>query len=128
MSCFAGKNGKLIPGWFWKVFICFPLGLMAWWFLRWFFLPSYKRTSSVEIETPRSFPVRTPIQKDDFQVLKGVGPKTTEALYQAGIFSFEQLALMDSEKLSQLMRGHNLPAGAVKSWQEQAAQFAQENR
>ena len=127
MSCEAGENGRLIPRWFWTLFVCLPLGLMAWWFLRWFFLPSYKRTSSVEIETPRSKGVKLPVKKDDFRLLKGIGPKTASVLYQTGILSFEQLSLMEKTKLEQILKSHNLPAGRIDFWQKQAALAAAED-
>jgi hypothetical protein len=127
VSCLAGKNGKLIPRWFWTIFVCLPMGLMAYWFLRWFFLPSYKRTSSVEIETPRAKVVRQPVKKDDFRRLKGIGPKTAAAIYQAGIYSFEQLALLPRDQLAALLKNANLPAGGIDSWQKQAALAAAED-
>jgi nucleotidyltransferase/DNA polymerase involved in DNA repair len=124
----AGKNGKLIPRWFWTIFFGLPLGLIAYWFLRWFFLPSYQRTSAVEIVTPRSKPVKQPIEKDDFQVLKGIGPKTANALHQAGIFSFKQLALYDPQDLKEILSQNKLPAGGLEFWQEQAALAAGDDR
>lgn len=127
MSCFAGRNGKLIPRWVWTLFVCLPLGLMSYFFLRWFFLPSYQRTSSVEIDTPRSPTVRLPVKKDDFRILKGIGPKTAGVLYQAGILSFEQLALQEPEKLVRILKKHNLPSGAAAFWQKQAALAAAED-
>jgi hypothetical protein len=127
VSCETDSNGRLIPRWFWTLFVCLPLGLMAWWFFRWFFLPSYKRTSSVEIDTPRARVARQAVKKDDFQRLKGIGPKTASALYQSRIYSFEQLALMDSSKLTGILKDHNLPAGQIDYWQEQAALAAAED-
>lgn len=117
----AGKQRKLIPNWFYTLFVLLPLGVLAWWFLRWFFLPSYKRTSAVEIDTPRSAGVPLPIQKDDFTVLKGVGPKTAAGLNRAGIYTFEQLGLMDTDKLEIVLKDQDLPSSSAASWQEQAA-------
>ncbi len=127
VSCEADNTGRLIPRWFWTLFVCLPLGLMAWWFFRWFFLPSYKRTSSVEIEAPRTRVARQPVRKDDFQRLKGIGPKTAGVLYQAGIYSYQQLALMGQGKLGQILKDHNLPAGRIDFWQKQAALAAAED-
>ncbi|MEJ2448262.1 MAG: helix-hairpin-helix domain-containing protein [Anaerolineales bacterium] len=121
MSCEAEKRRRLIPGWIWTIFVFLPLGMMAYWFLRWFFLPSYKRTASVEIKAPRTRVVKAPLKRDDFQLIKGIGPKTAGVLYQAGIFTFEQLALLDEEKITALVQEHQLPAGKIPSWQQQAA-------
>lgn len=117
----ADNRRNQIPRWFWRFFICLPLGIMAYWFLRWFFLPSYKRTSSVEIETPRSAGVPLPLQKDDFSILKGVGPKTAQGLYDAGIYTFEQLGLMERETLENTLKEQGLPTAKAAFWQEQAA-------
>ena len=123
----AGSQRKFIPGWFWTLFVGLPLGILTWWFFRWFFLPSYKRTSSVEIQTPWSTGVPLPIQKDNFTVLKGVGPKTADGLYRAGIYTFEQLGLMDTEKLVGILKDHGLPSGSAAFWQEQAVLAAAED-
>lgn len=123
----ADNQRRMIPRWFWRLFVCLPLGIMAYWFLRWFFLPSYKRTSSVEIETPRSTGVPLPIQKDDFSILKGVGPKTAQGLYAAGIYSFEQLGLMDLEDLEEILKERGLPAASASFWQKQASLAAAED-
>jgi predicted flap endonuclease-1-like 5' DNA nuclease len=97
------------------------------WFFRWFFLPSYKRTLSVEIQTPRSSGVPLPIHKDNFTVLKGVGPKTADGFYKAAIYTFEQLGLMDTEKLVEILKAQGLPSGNAAFWQEQAVLAAAED-
>lgn len=103
-----------------------PLGFMLWCFLRWFFLPCYERTSAVVIDTPRSKFKRSPIKKDDFRKLKGVGPKTAAVLYQSRIYSFEQLGLMDQEDLERLLKDNNLPSAGAAYWQKQARLAAAE--
>jgi predicted flap endonuclease-1-like 5' DNA nuclease len=107
--------------------IFLPLGVLAWWFLRWFFLPSYKRISSVEIETPRSSGVPLPLHKDDFTLLKGVGPKTAAGLNSAGIYTFEQLGLLDPEQLTQSLKDLGLSSSNASFWQQQAALAAAED-
>ena len=123
----AGNRRNLIPNWFWILFLFLPLGIVTWWFLRWFFLPSYKRTSSVEIETPRSAGVPLPIQKDDFTILKGIGPKTALGLNRAAIYTFEQLGLMDPDKLKQILKEEGLPSSNADYWQAQATLAAAED-
>jgi len=123
----ARNRPRLIPRWFWLLLVFLPLGVMAWWFLRWFFLPSYQRISAVEIETPRSSGVPLPIQRDDFTVIKGIGPKTAASLYQESIFTYEQLGLMDPDKLQEILRDHSLPTSNAATWQEQAALAAAED-
>lgn len=116
----AGKQGRLIPGWFMTLFIYLPLGIVAWWFLRWFFLPSEKRTTALEIETPRSTGVPLSIHKDNFTILKGVGPKTADELYQAAVYTFEQLGLMDADRFVELLKDHGISSSNAAFWQEQA--------
>lgn len=123
----ADDQRKLIPRWFWTLFVCLPLGLIAYWFLRWFFLPSYKRTSAVEIETPRSAGVPLPLQKDNFTLLKGIGPKTAAGLFGASIYTYEQLGLMDTGRLEQILKENGLPSGSAAFWQEQASLAAAED-
>ncbi len=123
----SGKSGGFIPRWFWFTLIGLPAGLMIWWFLRWFFLPCDKRTSAVVIDTPRSKVKRLPIKKDDFQMLKGIGPKSAAAIYQASIYSFEQLGLMNQEKLELILKKNNLPSGNAAFWQKQAVLAAAED-
>ena len=81
----------------------------------------------MEIETPRSTGVPLPIQKDNFTILKGVGPKTADGLYRAAIYTFEQLGLMDTERLVQILKDHGLPSSSAGFWQEQAALAAAED-
>lgn len=126
MLFLTGNQRKLIPGWFWMI-IFLPLGILVWWFLRWFFLPSYKRTSALEIDTPRSSGVPLPIRKDNFTMLKGIGPKTADGLYNAAIYTFEQLGLMDPDRLEQVLKEHGLPSSNAAFWQEQAALAAAED-
>jgi len=123
---FSGKNGRLIPRWFWFTFIGVPLGLMIWWFLRWFFMPCDERTDAVVIDTPRSEAKRLAVKKDDFRKLKGIGPKSAAALYQASIFSYEQLGLMELEKLERILKKRNLPSSGAAFWQKQARLAAAE--
>jgi len=122
----SGKSERSIAGWFWFTLIGVPIGLMIWWFLRWFFIPSYERTSAVVIEAPRSEVKLLPIKKDDFRKLKGVGPKSAAILYQARVYSFEQLGLMDRETLEGILKNNNLPSTGAAFWQKQARLAAAE--
>ena len=116
----SGNQRRIVPTWFWVLILFLPLGIMTWWFLRWFFLPSYKRTSAVEIDTPRSAAIPLPLKKDNFTKLKGVGPKTAAGLYEAGIYTYEQLGLMDLDKLVQSLKDRGLPSSNASLWKEQA--------
>jgi len=123
----AGKKGSFIPGWFWILFIGVPICILTRWFFWWFFCPSYKRTSSVEIDTPRADPIKLPVKKDDFRKLKGIGPKISEALHKAGILTYEQLGLLDPEKLDRILKSENVPSANAGFWQTQAKLTAAED-
>ncbi len=123
----AGKKGSYIPGWFWILFISVPFCILARWFFWWFFSPSYKRTSAVEIDTPRADPIRLLVKKDDFRKIKGIGPKISEALLKAGILTYEQLGLLNPEKLDQILKSKNVPSANAGFWQAQAKLIAAED-
>jgi hypothetical protein len=120
MSFQARRRGKLIPSWFWILLVSFPLFVLIRWLVWWFFCPSYKRTASLEIDAPRSDSIPMSLKKDDFSILKGIGPKTATALHQAGIMRFEQLGLMDPEQFSLVLKEHSLPTANADFWQKQA--------
>ena len=122
----AGKRRSLIPGWFWFFMIGFPLGVIAWWFLRWFMQPPYERSTSVVIDAPRSDGKKGPLKRDDFRLLKGIGPKSAAVLYQAGILSFEQLGLMDLDNLQAILKDKGLSSSGAAFWQKQAKLAAAE--
>ena len=121
----AGKK-KYIPTWFWILFFIVPLCIVARWFFWWFFTPSERRTSALEIEAPRGGPKTIPRVQDKYEILKGIGPKTSDALHKAGLQTFEQLGLMKPEKFVQLLQKLGLPTSNADFWQEQARLAASE--
>ena len=121
----AGKK-KYIPTWFWILFFIVPLCIVARWFFWWFFTPSEKRTSALEIEAPRGGPKTIPRVQDKYEILKGIGPKTSDTLHKAGFQTFEQLGLMNPEKFVQLLQKLGLPTSNAAFWQAQAKLAATE--
>jgi len=111
---------KIIPSWFWFL-LAVPISILIRWLIWWFFSPSYQRTSALEIEADR-YDTRPPMprKKEDFSILKGIGPKTAEALHNAGVFTFEQLGLMDPKQLDLVLRKYSLATTKVAFWQKQA--------
>ena len=118
---FHGRNKRnFIPSWFLVLLVGLPVAILVRWLIWWFISPSDKRTSALEIDAPRS----DSIPKDDFSLLKGIGPKTAEAIYSAGIFTYKQMGLMEPEEMDQLLRNHSLPTTNRAFWQEQAIKAA----
>ena len=116
----AGKRTKYISTLFWVIIIGIPFAILVKWFFWWLFCPSYKRTSSPEIDAPRGGPREIPDVKDDFRKLKGIGPKTADALYSAGLLTFEQIGLMKPDIFANTLGELGLPTTSVIFWQEQA--------
>lgn len=68
----------------------------------------------------------SPDKKDDLTVIEGIGPKSAEALYKAGIFTFHQVASLTPDQLVEIVKvrgGVNLVNDA-KSWPKQARLLA----
>ena len=119
----ADKKQSGLPSWLWIILIIVP-GLIICKMLYWWLLtPSYRRNRSVEIKTPRS--TRPPAAKqeqvyDDLTRIKGIGPKTAEALNNAGVYSFTQLALIKSERLEEIFKASRARMTDLQSVHDQA--------
>ena len=88
-------------------------------------------TQQVSISSPPK-PVKKPVpvkqktpssQKDDLQLISGIGPKTREAMNEQGILSFGQIAAMNLAELNQLLEDAGLRIKASQSWIDQAKQL-----
>ncbi|MFC7106421.1 helix-hairpin-helix domain-containing protein [Nonomuraea rubra] len=68
--------------------------------------------------------------EDDFQRVKGVGPKISALLHQAGITTFEQLRALSVEELAAILHPAGIGAErlAKQDWIGQAAALAAEER
>ena len=62
-------------------------------------------------------------QKDDLQLISGIGPKTREAMNEQGILSFKQIAEMNLDELNQMLEDAGLRIKASQSWIDQAKQL-----
>jgi hypothetical protein len=123
----VGKNRKIIPSWFWILVLGIPFFFFIRWLIWWFFCPSQKRVAAVEINAPRSDSISITKKQDDFSILKGIGPKTADALHSAGILTFRQLGLMDMENLQAVLRENSLPSSNAAFWQEQSLLAAKQD-
>jgi NADH-quinone oxidoreductase subunit C len=67
-------------------------------------------------------PAATEVKRDDYNIIEGIGPRRSEALYAAGHTTFAQLAKLDKATLEGIMTaaGVALEPG-IESWPEQAA-------
>lgn len=72
----------------------------------------------VPVEEPAAAP---PVLVDDLTQLHGVGPKAAEALADAGITNFQQVADMSPDELDTIMRARGVRlVGSTARWPEQA--------
>jgi predicted flap endonuclease-1-like 5' DNA nuclease len=71
-------------------------------------------------------PRAAPAKRDDLLIIEGIGPKSAEALYKAGITTFQQVADMSAAELTRIVKegGVNLVNDA-KTWPEQARLLAE---
>ncbi len=120
MIFWAMNKRKFVPSWIWILIIGLPIYFLARWFFWWLLSPSYPRTAAVEIKSPDLDPQQNPVKNDDLRLIKGIGPKTSAALYQAGILTFKQLGLMDPGQLELILARDALPSSKVSYWQQQA--------
>jgi predicted flap endonuclease-1-like 5' DNA nuclease len=67
-----------------------------------------------------------PAKRDDLLIIEGIGPKSAEALYKAGITTFKQVAEMSGEALTRVVKegGVNLVNDA-STWPKQAQLLAE---
>ena len=82
MFFWAGGKRKFIPSWIWILIFAFPILILIRWLVWWFFCPSHERTESLEIDAPRSDSISMNQKKDDFSLLKGIGPKTARKIVE----------------------------------------------
>lgn len=63
-----------------------------------------------------------PIVKDDLKIVEGIGPKIEQLLYDAGIFTFQQLAQAPLEQVQRVLddAGPRYNIHNPKTWGEQA--------
>lgn len=77
------------------------------------------------VEPPPAAVKAAPARRDDLLIIEGIGPKSAEALYKAGITTFKQVAAMSGEELTRVVKqgGVNLVNDA-SSWPKQAQLLA----
>ncbi|NDJ85326.1 MAG: hypothetical protein GYB66_05535 [Chloroflexi bacterium] len=61
-----------------------------------------------------------PAEEQDLRLIEGIGPKTQEGLYAAGIVTFAQIAAMTPEDLDEVLREQGVRSGNTSTWPRQA--------
>ena len=78
-----------------------------------------------ELELAQSKPkrkkVKTPQKPDDLKVIEGIGPKSAEALYGAGVQTYTKLAGMEPDAIQVILRAAGVRVPYPQTWPEQAA-------
>jgi predicted flap endonuclease-1-like 5' DNA nuclease len=80
-----------------------------------------------EQAVPVTKPTRPKTKKEILEVLKGIGPASVKRLNKAGVFTFDDLALLKPEELRNIL-GNVLKRAAIPENQviEEARKFAQQ--
>jgi len=58
---------------------------------------------------------------DDLELVEGIGPKIAEALAEAGVTTFAQLADMDADAIQEIVSAAGIGAKSPATWPQQAA-------
>ena len=132
-----------------KAIKVFVLGLLCGWLYKWIIDKVYtdvQITDAVEVATedplameysnlletkeplmPATKPIRPKTKKEILEVLKGIGPASVKRLNKAGVFTFDDLALLKPEELQSIL-GNVLKRAAITESQviAEAKRFAQQ--
>ena len=131
-----------------KAIKVFFLGLLCGWLYKWIIDKVYidVQINTVATEDPgamtyselpqtkeQAMPVTKPMgpktKKEILEVLKGIGPASVKRLNKAGVFTFDDLALLKPEALRKIL-GNVLKRAAITENQviEEAKKFAQQKQ
>jgi predicted flap endonuclease-1-like 5' DNA nuclease len=66
---------------------------------------SLKRTAALSPSKPVEAPTQTKSEKDDFKVIKGIGPAIEKKLNNAGIHTYAALSRLTVEELENILGG-----------------------
>jgi large subunit ribosomal protein L17 len=86
-------------------------------------------TSAVEVKEVKATPVieEAPVAEaetssaDDLEIVEGIGPKIAEALADAGVTTFAQLADMTPEAIQEIVSAAGIGSKSPATWPQQAA-------
>lgn len=91
-----------------------------------------KKNKDVPISTSQAVPnqgsslkvnVSDKPKRVDLTKIKGIGPKIASVLEKSGITNFNQLAAINTDDLSVILKNNNIRAGNIENWIEQAKQL-----
>ena len=131
-----------------KAIKVFFLGLLCGWLYKWIIDKVYTDIEIKDIATEDPLPmdyselleikeqalpvtkaIRPKTKKEILEVLKGIGPASVKRLNKAGVFTFDDLALLRPEELRSIL-GNVLKRAAITENQviEEAKKFAQQKQ
>jgi predicted flap endonuclease-1-like 5' DNA nuclease len=64
---------------------------------------------------------KPPKEPDDLKVIEGIGPRSAQALAEAGVASFARLASMEPDAIQAILRAAGVRVPFPGTWPEQAA-------
>lgn len=91
-----------------------------------------KAPENLEMNDPTPISNQSPVEKDNLEQIKGIGPSYAQTLYEIGIHTFEQMAASNSQDLASLLQKHGLNISVKqidgKNWIGQALTLAQKKQ
>jgi len=107
-----------------KLLITAILLYLAW---RWLNQPSETRPAPCpekhqepDLPVERKAQVFVPKRQDDLTAIKGIGLKAAQALGQAGIRTFDQLASLETDQIKTILKAAGISNLDPTTWPEQA--------
>lgn len=131
-----------------KAIKVFVLGLLCGWLYKWIIDKVYMDVQIQDVESDSPLPMqydelleikeqampvnkamRPKTKKEILEVLKGIGPASVKRLNKAGVFTFDDLALLSPEELRNIL-GNVLKRAAITENQviAEAKKFAQQKQ
>lgn len=126
-GCAENNEAAGFPWWGWLIIILL-LALIVW------FLFRDKPETQLKTPPPAEEKMDTPVKAeavfeapageallpDDLTLIEGIGPKINEILHAAGVNTFSELAVMDAEKIKEILTTAGLRLADTTSWPKQA--------
>ena len=118
LSALAGESNFTSSAWFFVILFIIVL-LIVWLLLILNAKQSQKEVDELAAQIQEEEDEHQS-EPDDLEKIEGIGPKTSALLQENGIFSFQDLAETDVEKLKAILEAANFRLGNPETWPEQA--------
>ncbi len=127
-------SGEKDRSWFWwgiNIGVLLALGL--WWWLdkqskanatlkvQPLVLPPDDEDTSAPGDEASTQVIEAPVEEpDDLKIIEGIGPRSAQALAEAGILTFKSLSAMNADAIQSVLRAAGVRVPYPETWPEQA--------